>query len=64
MDFESSSTMGTKRWGTTKEVVIGPQGKALDYSWDYAATRNLVTEVATRHGWQVKTVIAKKKAMW
>ncbi len=64
MDFESSSTMGTKRWGTTKEVVIGPKGKVVDYSWDYAATRNMVTEIAVRHGWQVKTVISKKKAMW
>jgi hypothetical protein len=63
-DFESTSTMGTKRWGTKKEVVIGPEGKVVDYSWDYAATRNLVTEVAGRHGWQVKTVIVKQKAMW
>lgn len=63
-NLESTSTMGTKRWGTKKEVVFGPEGKVVDYSWDYAATRNLVTEVAGRHGWQVKTVIVKKKAMW
>jgi hypothetical protein len=63
-DFESTTTFGTKRSGKTKEVVIGPQGVVVDYSWDYAATRNLVTEIAGRHGWQVKTVLVKKKAMW
>lgn len=63
-DFESTTTFGTKRSGKTKEVVIGPQGKVVDYSWDYGATRNLATEIAARHGWQVKTVLVKKKAMW
>lgn len=63
-DFESTTTFGAKRSGKTREVVIGPQGKVVDYSWDYGATRNLATEIAARHGWQVKTVLVKKKAMW
>ena len=63
-EAESYSTFGTKRSGKTKEVVIGPTGVAMDYSWDYAATRNIVEDVVRRHGWQMKVVLQKKSAQW
>lgn len=59
---ESYSTFGTKRSGTTKEVVIGPGGVAVDYSWDYASTRRLAEEIAARHGFAFKVVMRKKSA--
>jgi len=61
---ETTMTMGSKRWGTKKEVVIGPGGTAMDYKWDYAATRHIVEEVAAAHGWRVKVVLRKKSAEW
>jgi len=61
---ETTMTMGSKRWGAKKEVVIGPGGKAMDYEWDYAATRHVVEGVAAAHGWQVKVVLRKKSAEW
>jgi hypothetical protein len=63
-DAEMSTTSGMKRWGTKKEVVIGPGGVAMDYSWDYGATRSIVESVAAKHGWKVKTVLQKKSASW
>ena len=62
MGAESYSTFGTKRSGTTKEVVLGPGGVAMDYSWDYAATRHLAEEIAARHGFAFKVVLRKKSA--
>jgi len=62
MGVESTSTFGTKRYGTTREVVIGPGGVAMDYSWDYAATRQLAEEIAARHGYGFKVVLRKKSA--
>lgn len=62
MQSESYSTFGTKRYGTTKEVVIGPGGVAMDYSWDYASTRQLAEEIAARHGFAFKVVLRKKSA--
>ena len=59
-----SVTSGMKRWGTKTETVIGPGGVAMDYEWDYAATRRIVEDVATRHGWQVKVVLMKNSAQW
>jgi len=63
-DAEMSTTSGMRRWGTKKETVIGPGGVEVDYSWDYAATRRIVEDVAARHGWKVKTVLRKKSAEW
>ncbi|HEY3316883.1 MAG TPA: hypothetical protein VGK50_00455 [Coriobacteriia bacterium] len=63
-ESESYSTFGAKRWGKTKEVVVGPGGKAMDYEWDYAATRRIVEDVAARGGWKVKVVLRKKSAQW
>ncbi len=62
-EAESYSTMGAKRWGTKKEVIIGPGG-GVDYQWDYARTRQIVEAVAARHGWKVKTVLRKGAAQW
>jgi hypothetical protein len=63
-ESEMSTTSGTKRWGKTSETVIGPNGVAMDYDWDYGATRSIVESVAAKHGWKVKTVLQKKSAAW
>jgi hypothetical protein len=63
-ESESYTTVGKKRSGVKKETVIGPDGVAMDYEWDYAATRRIVEEVAARHGWQLKVVLRKKSAQW
>jgi hypothetical protein len=63
-EAETYSTFGTKRSGTKKEVVLGPGGKAVDYEWDYAATRQIVEAAAARQGWTVKTVLNKRKVQW
>lgn len=62
-ESESYSTFGAKRWGTTKEVVVGAGGAAA-WEWDYAKTRQIVEAVAARHGFTVKTVLKKSSAMW
>lgn len=62
MGAESTATFGAKRYGATKEVVIGPGGVAMDYSWDYAATRRLAEEIAARHGFAFKVVLRKSSA--
>jgi hypothetical protein len=64
MEAETYSTFGAKRSGTKKEVVIGPGGKAVDYTWDYAATRGIVEAAAAQQGWTTKTVLRKSKAQW
>lgn len=63
-ESESYSTVGMKRFGKKKEVVAGPGGVAMDYDWDYAATRRIVEDVAARHGWRVKVVLRKSSAQW
>jgi hypothetical protein len=63
-DSEVTTTSGAKRWGTKSETVIGPGGVEVDYSWDYAATRRIVEDVAARHGWKVKTVLRRGSAAW
>lgn len=59
---ESYSTFGAKRSGTTKEVVLGPNGVAMDFSWDYASTRKLAEDAAAAHGYKFKVVLRKKSA--
>lgn len=61
---ESYSTFGTKRWGKTSEKIIGPEGVAMDASWDYGATRTTIERLATERGWRVKTVLQRKSAQW
>jgi len=63
-ESETYSTVGAKRSGTTKQVVLGPDGVAVNAEWDYAATRQIVEWVAATHGWQVKTVLRKDAAQW
>lgn len=60
---EAYSTVGWKRSGTKKETVLGPEGVAMDYAWDYAKTRELVEQVCTRHGYRLKVVLLKSKAL-
>lgn len=50
--------------GTVQEIGYGPQGKVIDYHWDYARTRSLVEKVAKEQGWKFTTVLWKKKAMY
>jgi hypothetical protein len=59
---ETYTIAGAKRSGTTREVIVGPGGVALNYHWDYAATRQLAEEIAKRHGYRLKVVLRKKSA--
>jgi hypothetical protein len=62
--FESeTTTFSGKRWGTTKEVIVGAGGVA-SYEWDYGKTRAIIENVAARHGFTVKVVLNRKKAIW
>lgn len=63
LESESYSTVGAKRYGTKKEVVIGAAGVA-SYEWDYGKTRAIVENVAARHGFTVKVVLKKRSAQW
>jgi len=63
-ESESYSTSGTKRSGQVKERIVGPDGVAMEYEWDYGQTRAVVESVAAAHGWKVKTVLRKKAAQW
>jgi hypothetical protein len=64
MESESYSTFGAKRSGKKREIVIGPGGKAIDYEWDYGATRSIVESAAAPMGWTLKVVLKKSKAQW
>jgi hypothetical protein len=64
MEAETTSISGMRRSGKKKEIVLGPGGTAIDYEWDYAATRLIVEDVVSRHGWRLKTVLRKKSAQW
>lgn len=59
---ESYSTVGTRRFGKKKDVVLGPGGVEVNAHWDYAATRSIVESVAESQGWRVKTVLRKGAA--
>lgn len=60
-ESESYSTFGAKRWGTKKEVLVGPGG-VVAYEWDYAKTRQIVEATAAQLGWKVKVVLRKGSA--
>ena len=49
--------------GKVREIGYGPGGKAVDYEWDYAKTRDVVRSIAEANGWKFKTVLLKGKAM-
>lgn len=61
---ETYSSDGRTRSGTVKETAYGPDGKIIDYEWDYSQVRNMVQDVARAHGWQFKTVLLKGKATY
>ena len=63
-ESESYTTFGKKRSGKTKEVVLGPNGVAMDYEWDYGQTRAIVESVCARHGWTVKVVLRPGSAKY
>ena len=64
VETESYSTFGTKRSGTTKQIVLGPSGVEMDASWDYGATRQMIEGLAQQNGWMVKTVLKKSAAQY
>lgn len=64
LESESYSTFGTKRSGKTKQVVLGPNGVAMDFEWDYGQTREIVESVCVRHGWKVKVVLRPGSAKY
>ena len=63
-ESESYSTMGKKRSGTTRQVVLGPDGVQIDADWDYGATRQIIESIAAERGWSVKVVLRKGSAQW
>jgi uncharacterized membrane protein len=58
-----SFTSGKSISGKVKEVRYGPDGKVIDYAWDYEKTRSIVEQVVNSNGWKFKTVLMKNKAM-
>lgn len=64
MESDSYTTSGMKRWGKTKEKVVGPGGVVVDYEWDYGKTRQLVESVCARHGFRLKVVLRKGSARY
>lgn len=50
--------------GSVKEKGFGPTGKVIDYTWDYAGTREMVEMVVKASGWSFTTVLRKGKAMY
>ncbi len=63
-ESESFTTVGKKRSGTTKEIVMGPGGVAMDATWDYGQTRAIVESVCVRHGWVLKVVLRPGSAKY
>lgn len=64
LDSESYTTLGARRSGETREVVVGPGGVVADAAWDYGATRSIVESVTASRGWRLTTVIRKAAAQW
>jgi uncharacterized membrane protein len=58
--FKSGKTLS----GNTSEVKYGPDGKVIDYEWDYGKTRSIIEQAAEANGWRFKTVLMKGKAMY
>jgi hypothetical protein len=63
-DSESSSQSGTTLFRKVKSVMYGPDGKAYEYNLDLGSIPNAVKESAKQHGWKLKTVFNKNKAMY
>lgn len=64
LESESYSTFGTKRSGKKREAVLGPDGVAMDYEWDYGQTRAIVESVCASHGWTVRVVLKSRAASY
>jgi hypothetical protein len=58
--FKSGKTL----FGKVKEVQYGPDGKVIDYVWDYGKTRSVIEQAVMNSGWKFKTVLMKSKAMY
>lgn len=61
---ETYTIKGAKRSGSVKETIIGPNGIAMDYDWDYGRTREVIESICTRHGWRLKVVLRPKSASY
>ncbi|MFZ3171836.1 MAG: zinc ribbon domain-containing protein [Carboxydocellales bacterium] len=61
---ESYSSNGRTISGKVRENGYSPEGKVVDYNWDYGNTRGIVQETANAKGWRFKTVLMKRKAMY
>jgi len=61
-ESETYSTVGMKRSGTKHEAAIGPGSNS--WQWGYGTLRTLVEEVAARHGFTVRVVLARRSATW
>lgn len=59
---ESYKTDLKTRSGSVREVGYGPQGKMIDYDWDYAQTRRVVEGIANARGWKFTVVLRPSKA--
>jgi hypothetical protein len=59
---EPSAVIGTGRPGTNAEAGVGP-GSA-SWEWGYGTQRALVEDVAARHGFVLKPVLAREFATW
>lgn len=62
IESETYTTFGTKRSGTKKEAVIGPE--AAPWEWGYGTTRKVVEEIASRHGFGLRVVLSRNAALW
>jgi hypothetical protein len=62
LESETPPIVGAELSGTKAEAVIRP-GSA-SWAWGYGTQREHVAEVAARHGFDVKTVVARQSATW
>ena len=62
LETETRSVVDTELSGTKANAVVGP-GSA-SWAWGYGTQREHVAEVAARHGFDVKTVVARQSATW
>jgi hypothetical protein len=61
-ESETYTQVGSKRSGTKKEAAIGPG--STSWEWGYGTLRALIEQVAVRHGFMVKVVLAKHSASY
>lgn len=61
--FEKYKVAGKSISDRVREVGYGPQGKLIDYNWDYAQTRQLVEGLVRSNGWKFKIELMKKECL-